>query len=77
MDKILLIRTCNKNKNKIEDIKQSWLNQIDIPYFFVYGNHQMQCVENHWIDLDNRTLEVRCNDDYENLKTKWCILYVQ
>ena len=73
-DCILLIFNCKKYKHKALKQKETWLNHFTLmPYFHVIGEPDLDT--EYMFDLNDRTLYVKVNDDYNSLPKKVIAAY--
>ena len=71
---LLLIMNCVKYEHKAAKQRESWLKGLQIPYYHVLGNPEMET--NYQIDYQNRILWVRTPDDYNSLPKKVLSAYI-
>jgi hypothetical protein len=64
---MLLIVSCVKNAHRIEFIKNTWLNTINLPYVIVIGN---KLLDKYSYNDETKLLEVQCEDNYDELPHK-------
>jgi len=65
---MLLIISCNQNKDQLEIIYDSWLKYSKIPYVIVIGNPDQ--IDNYIFDESSRKLYIKSKDDYDSLPFK-------
>ena len=70
-DFVFLIMNCERYREKAELQKRTWLKEINIPYFHVIGNENLE-MPYKFID---KTLYVRTPDDYISLPKKVIAAY--
>lgn len=68
IDYILIIFNCEKYRHKALHQKNSWLLEIDIPYYHVIGNINLD--SDYYFDDTERILYVKTLDDYNSLPKK-------
>jgi hypothetical protein len=71
---LLLIMNCVKYEHKAAKQRETWLKGLEIPYYHVLGNPEMET--NYQIDYQNRILWVRTPDDYNSLPKKVLSAYI-
>ena len=65
-DVVLLIMNCEKYRYKAQQQKDTWLKEINIPYFHVIGNENLETPYRFEGDI----LYVKTKDDYNSLPYK-------
>jgi hypothetical protein len=65
---VLLIMNCIKYKHKAAKQRESWLKGLQIPYYHVLGNLELEA--NYQFDDQERILWVKTPDDYNSLPKK-------
>ena len=70
---ILLIMNCEKYRYKAEKQKDTWLKDIQIPYYHVLGNENLE--SEYKFDDNSKTLWVKTPDDYISLPKKVVLAY--
>lgn len=65
-DFILLIMNCEKYRYKADIQKNTWLKDVNIPYFHVIGNEELETP----YKFEDKILYVRTPDDYISLPKK-------
>jgi len=70
-DYILLIMNCKKYKDKSEKQKEGWLKKVNIPYFHVIGEPELETP----YKFETNVLYVKTNDDYLSLPKKVIAAY--
>jgi hypothetical protein len=65
---LLLIMNCVKYEYKASKQRETWLKGLEIPYYHVLGNPEMEI--EYQIDYQKRILWVRTPDDYNSLPKK-------
>lgn len=73
MDFILLIINCQKYHHKAEKQRETWLNNIQIPYYHVLGNPDLD--SEFIFDESGNILWVKTQDDYVSLPKKVIAAY--
>jgi len=68
VDFILMILNCERYKYKAEYQKNSWLKDINLFYFHVIGNPQLE--KEFEFKEEEKILYVKCEDDYNHLPLK-------
>jgi len=65
---LLLIMNCVKYKHKAAKQRETWLKGLQIPYYHVLGNLELET--NYMFDDQERILWVKTPDDYNSLPKK-------
>ena len=68
INSLLLIMNCVKYKNKATKQRETWLKGLQIPYYHVLGNPELEA--NYQFDDQERILWVKTPDDYNSLPKK-------
>ena len=68
IDFILLIMNCQKYRYKAEKQRETWLKNIQIPYYHVLANENLHSA--FFFDKDAKVLWVKTPDDYTSLPKK-------
>lgn len=71
---MLLIMNCVKYKNKAAKQRDTWLKDLQIPYYHVLGNPELET--NYQFNYQERILWVKTPDDYNSLPKKVISAYV-
>jgi hypothetical protein len=66
---MLVIISCAKNKDRIEYIKNNWLNNISVPYVIIIGDPLLPSGTFKYED-ETKVLYVECDDLYDGLPYK-------
>jgi hypothetical protein len=65
---ILIILNCKKYAHKRQTQIDTWLKQIQIPYYHIIGDNDLE--NEYLLDQSNNVLYVKCKDTYEALPQK-------
>ena len=68
INSLLLIMNCVKYKNKATKQRETWLKGLQIPYYHVLGNPELE--SNYQFNDQERILWVKTPDDYNSLPKK-------
>lgn len=68
LNTLLLIMNCVKYKNKATKQRETWLKDLQIPYYHVLGNPELET--NYQFNYKERILWVKTPDDYNSLPKK-------
>ena len=68
INSLLLIMNCVKYKDKAAKQRETWLKGLQIPYYHVLGNPELEA--NYQFDDQERILWVKTPDDYNSLPKK-------